>query len=155
MKRKQVIILISVLTLVLVVVLIKTKISTNVNEIVNDQPLDLQTQYEAIEKTKKPSIIVFSYDGECCESTKQYFDTYNAKVERIFEDYKKHFETLFINTDSLTEEEKKYLMTILSENRFKRLPTFVIRNQNGVPYKAIEGSFDDIKVRELLDGMVE
>jgi hypothetical protein len=37
----------------------------------------LQTAYEKIKDSKKPSIIVFSYDADCCPSTKQFFDEYN------------------------------------------------------------------------------
>ena len=50
---------------------ITKKLSLSENSIV------LGSYEDIIENNKKPTMLVFSYDADCCPSTKKFFDDYN------------------------------------------------------------------------------
>lgn len=116
---------------------------------------DLEAQYKKINKSDWPSIIVFSYDAECCETTKKFFNVYNSKAKQIIKDYQNEFETLFINTGILGEEDMKTANIIAFENKVKQLPSILLRKPYGKTFKVVVGDFDDKELRTIMDGMVK
>jgi hypothetical protein len=114
--------------------------------------LGLKDQYKRVINSSKPSIIVFSYDADCCETTKKFFNEYNAKAKRLTKDYESRFETLFINTGIIKEgQEEEILKSIAKENGVKNLPSLLILDEKDKRVKVIEGDFDDKEVRMLLE----
>lgn len=114
---------------------------------------DLKSEYEKILKSGKPSIIVFSYDADCCASTKMFFDDYNKKALGLMEDYKDRFDTLFINTGILNEKDMDTALDIASKNEVLTLPSILILNSAGKTYEVIGGPFEESLVKNILDGM--
>ncbi|MDQ2087796.1 hypothetical protein RBH29_15300 [Herbivorax sp. ANBcel31] len=111
----------------------------------------LKDRYERIKNSDKPSIIVFSYEGECCPGTKQFFDAYNEEVKAIMRDYEGKFETLFIDLDGVTYEQGQVIDSIAEENGIDQMASLVIRDRDGNPQKLVAGPFDSDEIRSLMD----
>ena len=121
-----------------------------------DASMSLQEQYTLISKSSKPSIIVFSYDGECCESTKKFFDEYNNKAKQVMKDYESKYETLFINTESIKEKnDSNVLNEIVEEYGVSKVPSLLIRDNENRKVRIFEGVFDHKEVRKVLDEVIK
>jgi hypothetical protein len=155
MGKRNISIIIGVLVLVLGLFVAKGVFKPDSKDASGGKNLELKTAYEKIKSSKKPSIIIFSYDADCCPSTKQFFDEYNKRARQLMKDYEKQFETLFINTGILEEKDQQILIDIAKENGVSTLPSILLRDSTGKPFKVIEGPFDDAEVRKVMDGMVE
>jgi hypothetical protein len=114
---------------------------------------DLETIYEGILKSGKPSIIVFSYDAECCESTRIFFENYNKKAFEVINANKEKFDTLFINTGILGKEDIETALKIAEDNGVVDLPSILILDPKGKPYKVISGIFEESEINKALEGV--
>lgn len=122
----------------------------------NIKELTLEEQYSRINNSVKPSIIIFSYDADCCESTKKFFNDYNSNAKKLMKDYNNKFETLFINTGVIeSEKENKVLEKIAKDNEVSKLPSILVRDSKGKKIKVFEGTFDDKEIRKVLDGVMK
>jgi len=155
MGKRNISIIIGVLVLVVGLFVAKGILKPDSKRAAGEENLKLQTAYEKIKNSKMPSIIIFSHDADCCPSTKQFFNEYNKKARQLMKDYEKQFETLFINTGILEEEEQQVLIDIAKENGVSRLPSILLKDSEGKPFKVIEGPFEDAEIRKIMDGMVE
>ena len=102
----------------------------------------------------KPSILVFSYDADCCATTKAFFDNYNGIAKKILEGYNGKFNTLFINTGILDKNNMNTVIEIATQNEILNLPSILILDKTGKAYKVVEGLFDEAEVKKVLDGML-
>ncbi|MFO7928606.1 MAG: hypothetical protein ACQEP5_09835 [Actinomycetota bacterium] len=116
---------------------------------------DLETIYEEILKSGKPSIIVFSYDAECCESTRIFFENYNKKALEIINANKEKFDTLFINTGILGKEDMETALKIAEDNRVVNLPSILILDPKGKPYKVISDIFEESEINKGLEEVID
>lgn len=103
----------------------------------------------------KPSILVFSYDADCCATTKAFFDNYNGMAKKLMEEYKNKFNTLFINTGILDKNNMDTVIEIAAQNEILNLPSVLILDKTGKSYKVVEGLFDEADVKQILDGMLD
>ena len=139
----------------------ETDISKNENdEDANDtsaeeDPNSLKNIYQRFIESGKPSILVFSYDADCCATTKAFFDNYNGIAKKILEGYNGKFNTLFINTGILDKNNMNTVIEIATQNEILNLPSILILDSSGKPYKVIEGVFDEAEVKQILDGMLD
>jgi thioredoxin-related protein len=118
--------------------------------------LSLEEQYKSITSSSKPSIIVFSYDADCCETTKKFFNAYNTKAKQLMKEYENKVGTLFINTGTVTEDkENEVLSKIANDNNVSILPSILILDANGDKIKVFEGTLDNKEVRKILDEVVK
>lgn len=118
----------------------------------NRETESLEKQYKRVIDSSKPSIIVFSYDADCCETTKRFYNEYNAKAKKLMKDYEGKFETLFINTGIINEEQERDMVKkIAREYGVKSQPSLLILDDKDKRVKVIEGDFDDKEVRKLLE----
>ncbi|PKM51900.1 MAG: hypothetical protein CVV02_04625 [Firmicutes bacterium HGW-Firmicutes-7] len=118
--------------------------------------LSLEEQYKYINDQPMPTMIVFSYDADCCESTKKFFDEYNLKARQLMLEYEDQLEVLFINTGLIaSEEENEMLMKIANDYEVSTLPSILIRNGKGEKVKVIEGPFDFEEVKNVLNEVVK
>jgi ABC-type lipoprotein release transport system permease subunit len=157
MKKRNVFIIIGVIILIvgtfLVKGIVKSDKEVEQNNINNVASVSLKEQYEQLRKSSKPSIIIFSYYGGCCEDTKKFLNEYNTKADQLMKDYEKKFTVLFINTGILKGADKDTLMKIEEENGASQLPFILIRDSKGKVIKTMEGSLDDEQTRNILDGV--
>ena len=125
-----------------------------VDEKEQEDPNSLKSIYQRFIESGKPSILVFSYDADCCATTKAFFDNYNGIAKKILEEYNSKFNTLFINTGILDKNNMNTAVEIATQNQFLNLPSILILDKTGKAYKVIEGPFDENDARKVLDGML-
>jgi hypothetical protein len=122
---------------------------------IDSATLSLEEQYEKIIKSSKPSIIIFSYEGDCCESTKKFFDEYNSKARKIVKEYEGKFETLFIDTANIIDKkDNDALMKIAKAHNVSGLPSLLILDSKGTALELFESIFDETEVIKSLDEVV-
>jgi len=115
----------------------------------------LKDIYKRFIESGKPSIIVFSYDADCCPTTKAFFDDYNDMVKKLLKEYKDRFNTLFINIGILDENNMNTAVEIATQNEVLYLPSILILDKTGKAYKVIEGTFNNAEVKKVLDGITD
>ncbi|MCM1989753.1 hypothetical protein [Oceanirhabdus seepicola] len=155
MEKKKFRTLIGVLALVLVVLLFKCIFQVGKKDISLQYKINLKSQYENFKKSNKPSMIVFSYNADCCPNTKKFFDEYNGKVEKLMMAYEDKINIWFINTGILEEKDEEALQNITEENEVSKIPSILLMDSSGKSIKVIQGIFDEGEVREIIDGMVK
>lgn len=120
----------------------------------DEEDNSLKGIYERFLESGKPSILVFSYDADCCASTKEFFDNYNGMAKKIIEEYNGQFNTLFINTGILDKNNMNTVIEIATQHEILNLPSILILDKAGKPYKVVEGLFDEAEVKKILDRML-
>jgi thioredoxin-related protein len=128
--------------------------SNSTDTVVEEETNSLKNIYQRFIESGKPSILVFSYDADCCATTKAFFDNYNGMAKKILEDYKSKFNTLFINIGILDKNNMNTAIDIATQNEVLNLPSILLLDKTGKVYKVIEGPFNDDEVRKVLDGML-
>ncbi|MDZ7837086.1 MAG: hypothetical protein U5N58_03560 [Actinomycetota bacterium] len=116
-----------------------------------EESLSLKQYYDQMLNSGKPSIIVFSYDAECCESTRIFFENYNRQAYDIMERYQDSFNTLFINTGTLSSEDMQTALEIAQDKGAAALPTLLVLDSKGEAYEIFEGTFQTEDVEEVLE----
>lgn len=149
MKKKSILILV----ILIVIGLLSIKFIAK-TKYVRYENLNIKATYEKMKKSGRPSIIIFSYDADCCENTRKFFNEYNEKAKKLMSDYEKDFNTLFINTGILDEEDKKNAVNIAKVNKVVNLPFILLIDKKGRTIKVIEGVFDDNEVRKMMDKVI-
>ena len=155
MEKKKFRILIGVLILVLVVLLFKCIFQSGKKDKSIGDKIDLKVQYEKFKESDKPSMIIFSYNADCCPNTKKFFDEYNSKVDGLISAYEDEINILFINTGILEEKDEESVQYIAEENGVSKIPSILLMDSSGKSVKVIQGIFDEAEVREIIDGMVQ
>lgn len=151
--KKRDIVIISIVFLSLITIFTVKIFMQNRDKPINST--DLKTQYNYIKSSSKPSIIIFSYDADCCENTKRFFNEYNSMAKQLMKDYERKFISLFINIGTLKDYEKDVLMNIAKENGVSQIPSILIKDSNGRAIEVIEGPFDFDKVIKILDKVIK
>jgi hypothetical protein len=150
MSRRNIIVLSIVFIAIISIFVIKGFTNKSTNN--QDDFGNSIEKYNKVSTSKEPSIIVFSYDAECCPTTEAFFYEYNIKVSTLIEDYGSKFECVYIDTGSTkTEKKQKKLLEIIDENKINQLPALIIKDSKGNTLKTIEGDFDNSEVRKFLD----
>ena len=126
--------------------------SSQTSEVVDNS---LKGIYGRFIKSGKPSMLVFSYDADCCPGTKAFFEEYNAAAKKLMEEYKSKFNVLFINIGILDKANMETAVEIATQNEFLNLPSILLLDSTGKSYKVIEGQFDEAEVKKILDGMID
>lgn len=118
-----------------------------------EEPDSLRSTHQSFIESGKPSILVFSYDADCCASTKAFFDDYNGMAKKLLEEYKSKYNTLFINIGILDENNMSTAIEIAAQYEALNMPSILILDKTGKAYKVIEGLFDEAEVKQILDGI--
>jgi hypothetical protein len=150
--KKRNIIIISIVFISLIFIFTAKIFIQNRNEPISFT--GLKTQYNYIKTCSKPSIIIFSFDADCCENTKKFFDEYNIMARQLISDYDDKFISLFINTGTLNDTEMKILRDIEKENGISQIPSILIKDSNSKTIDLIEGPCDYSEVKKILDEVI-
>ena len=151
--KKRNIIIISIVFILLITIFTVKIFKQKENKPISST--DLKTQYNYIETSSKPSIIIFSYDADCCENTKKFFDEYNSMARKLMKNYEGKFISLFINTGTLKDEDENTLIAIAKENGVSQIPSILIKDSSWKPIEVIEGPFDYNEVKKILDEVIK
>lgn len=117
-----------------------------------DPPLNLTAAFREITESGKPSVVVFSYDADCCETTKAFFNEYNTKAKAFLEEQKNKSNTLFVNTGVLDEEQVTEFLRIANETGITEVPCILLLDASGKPVQVLTGPFDAVAVTEAIRG---
>lgn len=155
MSKRNFRILVIVLFSILILLVAKGIFKGNHKEKDKLNVVDLKTQYEYIKESGKASLIIFSYDTDCCENTKKFFNEYNDRAKKLIKDYEDKLETLFINAAELEEKDRDLLISIAEENEVQSLPFILIMDEEGKCVQVIQETFDNKEIRKIIDGLVK
>ena len=103
---------------------------------------ELYTKYATIKSSNKIGLIVISYEGQCCPSTKEFLDKYNRQANQLIQKYKNQVSALFIDIGQLGNEQKNELTRIANEIGATRLPSLAILKKDGKLHQLFTGPFD-------------
>ena len=118
------------------------------------EPLHLAASYQSFKQSGKPSVIVFSYDADCCETTKRFFNEYNTKARALLEKYRKRFNTLFVNTGTLDEEQVSEFLAVAREAKITEVPCVLLLDSSGQPVQVVSGPFDDNELNVAIERLL-
>ena len=118
------------------------------------QDNSLKGIYNRFIASGKPSILVFSYDADCCPTTKAFFEEYNAKVINLMKSYSGVFNTVFINIGILDKANMNTVTELAVKHGVLNLPSILLLDSLGNTYKVIDGEFKDSDLKEILDGLI-
>ena len=110
----------------------------------------LDSYEESISNGRKPTMIVFSYDADCCPATKEFFDDYNKRIKMIAQEYKDDLNFIFINTGIIDENEKKKILKIANQYGVEYLPSIVLLSSQGELFKIIANNFDEQELYSMI-----
>lgn len=99
-------------------------------------------------------MIVFSYDADCCETTKAFFREYNSKAKAFLERQKSESNTLFVNTGIMDEQQVSEFLRIAQEANITEVPCVLLLDSSGKPVQTILGPFDATAVSKAVEGLV-
>lgn len=120
----------------------------------SENSIVLGSYEDIIENNKKPTMLVFSYDADCCPSTKKFFDDYNEKINKVAKEYRDKLNYIFINTGIVNENEKKQVIEIAKHYDIDYLPSIVLLNHNGEMLKIIVNDFDEQELLDLIRSLI-
>lgn len=133
----------------------ETDSSKSSNTYSEEEGNTLEDIYQRFLESGRPSILVFSYDADCCPGTKAFFEEYNDAVMKLMKSYTGDFDALFINIGILGEKNMDTAVEIASQNNVLNIPSILILDRFGNGFKVIEGPFDKVEVKKILDGMLD
>lgn len=119
-----------------------------------EQDNSLRCIYDRFVESGKPSMLVFSYDADCCPGTKAFFESYNTSAKKLMEEYKAKFNVLFINIGILDKTNMETAIEIATQNEVLNLPSILLLDSSGKSHKVVEGVFDEAEVKKILGGML-
>ncbi len=82
-------------------------------------------------------------------------EEYNAKARLLMERHKDQLTTLFINAATPNKAEMNVIIEIASENNVTDLPSVLLLNRKGEPFKVIAGKFDDAELEKAIKEIVQ
>jgi len=118
-----------------------------------DQDKSLKGIYERFLNSGKPSILIFSYDADCCPGTEAFFEEYNAKAMNLVESYSGIFNAVFINIGILDKTNMNTVTELAVKYEVLNLPSILILDVSGQSHVVIDGKFNEDEVKKILDGM--
>ena len=113
----------------------------------------LKKIYEHFIKSGKPSILIFSYDADCCPGTEAFFEEYNAKAMNLLESYSGIFNAVFINIGILDKTNMNTVTELAVKYEVLNMPSLLILDVSGQSHVVIDGEFNEDEVKKILDGM--
>jgi hypothetical protein len=102
----------------------------------------LTEKYNYMVQEKPVTLIVLSYDADCCASTQAFFERYNQAINDIIENSSQELYTLYIDYAALSKEDEDVFNTLVEAYNLKTLPSLVLINRKGKILTKTEGPFN-------------
>lgn len=116
---------------------------------------NFQTTYDEFKTNGRASLMVFSYEGECCDNTKLFLSAYNQDAKSLLSKYKEVCNTLYINIGILTESQNRDALKIARENKVNVLPSILILDKGGKVAKVLPGNFKKDEAINIVDTLLK
>jgi len=88
-----------------------------------------------------PTAIVFTYGGDCCESTRQFFDAYDEQVTDLLRARSLELPTV-VWADVGDTAARAEIEALAERYGVKRVPTLCLVGRGGEPVEVLEGPLD-------------
>jgi thiol-disulfide isomerase/thioredoxin len=75
--------------------------------------------------------LVFTYNANCCESTRQFFEQHRKAVQELENKYGRLVKFTWYDVAVEDKEEQKKLLEAAKKAGIKNIPAFVVLDQNG------------------------
>lgn len=104
---------------------------------------------------RKPAVLVFTYNADCCPSTKEYFEKHKAVVRNIEQKYSTKANFVWIDIAYYEEKDKEGLMSVAKKYDVSAIPALVLIDSKGIPQPVILGEIDEKQVEAKMEGLVK
>ncbi|MBM7855858.1 thiol-disulfide isomerase/thioredoxin [Desulfohalotomaculum tongense] len=103
---------------------------------------------------KKPAVLVFTYDADCCPSTREFFDQHKQAVQTLERKYKNYINFVWIDIAFYQETEREALMKLAQKYAIASIPAVVLIGKDGKAVPPIVGELDPAELDKQLQGLV-
>lgn len=104
---------------------------------------------------KKPVALVFTYNADCCPTTKEYFDKHRSSVKNLEKKYAQSVNFVWIDIAYYDEHDREGLNSIARKYGVTAVPALVLIDSRGNSQPVIMGEIDEKSVAGKLAGMVK
>lgn len=127
-----------------------------VNKVEQDpQELSPAALLEEVMSHRQTTVLVFSYDAECCPGTQEFFAAYKEDVCHAMEPFSDKVQFVWINAGVENKAWQDEIAAIARQYSVTHLPSLLVINTAGETIELIVGSFDENQLHLILEGEVE
>ncbi len=106
---------------------------------------------------KKPAMLVFTYEADCCPSTREYFNQHKLTVQELESKYKHYVNFAWIDVAFYQETERRALMKLAKKYSVASIPAVILIGKDGQASSPIIGEIDsdemDKQLQRLVNGL--
>jgi len=103
----------------------------------------------------KPAVLVFTYNADCCESTKEYLEKHSAIAKSLEQKYSSRINFVWIDVALYNEVDKEVLFSIAKKYGVTGIPALVLIDSKGQPAPLIIGELNEKATADKLEGLVK
>lgn len=104
---------------------------------------------------RQTTVLVISYDAECCPGTQEFFAAYKEDVYRAMKPFSDKVQFVWINAGVENKAWQDEIMVIARRYSVTHLPSLLVINSAGEAVELIVGPFEDNQLHLILEGEVE
>ncbi len=79
----------------------------------------------------RPTLFVFTYNGDCCETTKEFFNTYERTVSGVAEGYGSRLNVVWLDTSTQDKADEQALIDLASRYEVMYVPSLLLLGPTG------------------------
>ncbi len=103
----------------------------------------------------RPVVLVFTYNADCCPSTKEFFEKHRAVVKRLEQKFSPKANFVWIDVAFYGETDNEGLLGITKKYGVTAIPAVVLIDAKGNPNSVIPGELNEKSVDAKLEGLVK
>lgn len=103
----------------------------------------------------RPAVLVFTYNADCCPSTKEFFEKHRAVVKSLEQKYSPKANFVWIDVALYGETDKEGLLGIAKKYGVTAIPAVVLIDSKGNPNSVIPGELNEKSIDAKLEGLVK
>lgn len=103
----------------------------------------------------RPVVLVFTYNADCCASTKEFFEKHSAAVKRFEKKYSAGVGFIWIDVAQYSEVDEEGLISTAKKYGVSGIPSVVLIDAKGNPNSVIPGELNEKSVDAKLEGLVK
>lgn len=98
----------------------------------------------------RPVLFVFTYNGDCCESTKEFFQAYNGMVATMAEEFGSHLSVVWLDTALEDNASVGAMRSLAGRYGVTYLPSLLVVDAHGAGLLVHPGPPDPDALRQVL-----
>ncbi len=97
--------------------------------------------------------LVFTYNADCCESTRQFFEQHRNSVKDFENKYGNHVQFTWYDVAVKSEEYQNEVMAAAKRVGIKNIPAFVVMDVNGTVLTRQIGQINMDETNKIFEGL--